>query len=127
MDGASVRMYLRPGPLLRETPHLRAFRRKVNIATVTATAASISQTVNHPSGEACNAAIQAASSEVIPTTNIPHPGTAVKEADRSITSRMKRKCSLACSSEEVLRCDMGPFPICMSQYTTKSSLCCKVL
>ncbi|PYV11989.1 MAG: hypothetical protein DMG23_02600 [Acidobacteria bacterium] len=60
-----------------------------------ASAASASQVASHAREDECREATKAATSADRPMTNPPQPGTAVKDAERSIVWRMNRRSAIA--------------------------------
>ena len=89
--GNRPRATLRPGPVKSGRPRRLAFQRMESKAMTAARNASASQTLSHAAEFDWCAASQAAASAVAPRMTCPQPGTAVKEAERSMVSRMKRR------------------------------------
>jgi len=78
----------RAGPFHAGPPALVALATMNADAIPMASAASRNQTAHQAPNVACRDAPQAAPRAVAPTTTVPHPGTAVKAAERSIVSRI---------------------------------------
>ncbi len=91
--GNKPRATLRPGPVKTGRPRRLAFLRVERKAMTVARKASASQILSHAEEFGWRAASHAAARAVRPRMTCPQPGTAVKEAERSIVSRMKRRSS----------------------------------
>ena len=97
--GNRPRATLRPGPVKSGRPRRFAFQRMEIAVMSEARKASVSQIFSHPEEFDCCAARQAAASAVRPRMTCPQPGTAVKEAERSMVSRMKRRSAAGSGGE----------------------------
>src|SRR5438270_849543 len=91
--GARPRATLRAGPENNGRPRWFAFQVQVSSPIAAASRPSASQTRSHANGDVWAEAIQAAMRAVRPRRTCPQPDTAVKEAERSMVSRMKRRSS----------------------------------
>ena len=127
IGGRELKRYFRPGPERSDTPHRCIFWRSVIMPTAIAIIASIIQTPRNRFVVVCCAAMRIAGRAIRPTANMPQPGTAVKDPERSMTSRMIRKFSVASDLDEPTGCGMVGSSSGMIYSTIKSTLCFKVL